>query len=128
MRELYVRCANCLLLSGAIAPDQGNRRLGLPLELVAERNPYAGRAGESLPLRLTYEGRPLASALVVALNSLRPFEKRAARTDSSGRVQLRLVPGGLWLVKAVHMMAAPANADDAQWLSYWASLTFESRD
>src|SRR2546430_4802582 len=29
-------------------------------ELVAERNPYAMTVGQELPVRLTYEGRPLA--------------------------------------------------------------------
>jgi hypothetical protein len=30
----------------------------------------------------------------------------------------------MWLVKAVHMIEAPAGSN-ADWLSYWASLTFE---
>lgn len=133
-RELYVRCAKSLVLGGELVPGQADRRLGLPLELVAERNPYAGAAGEPLPLRLTYEGQPLAGALVVAINSLRPFDKQAARSDAEGRVRFVLAPGGMWLVKAVHMVAAPGapgppgDSDDAQWLSWWASLTFESRD
>jgi len=32
----------------------------------------------------------------------------------------------MWLVKAVHMVPAPAGSD-ADWRSFWASLTFESR-
>ena len=35
--------------------------------------------------------------------------------------------GGLWLVKAVHMIPAPAGTG-AQWTSFWASLTFELRN
>ena len=31
-------------------------------------------------------------------------------TDSDGRVRFRLRPGGMWLVKAVHMVPAPAGA------------------
>ena len=100
--------------------------LGFPLELVAERNPYALRAGEEIPVRLTYENQPLAGALVVAINRADPAERLAARSDTEGRVRLRLRPGGMWLVKAVHMVAAPAGAD-ADWASYWASLTFEAR-
>ena len=125
-RELYARCAKSLLLVGPAGAAQDDRRLGLPLELVAERNPYAVAEGADLPVRLSFEDRPLSGALVVAINSLRPFERQAARTDSEGRVHLQLSPGGMWLVKAVHIIAAPANADSgADWLSFWASLTFE---
>jgi uncharacterized GH25 family protein len=124
--ERFSRCAKSLLLAGAPSEAQGDRLLGFPLELVAEQNPYALRAGEELSVRLTYENRPLAGALVVALNRRAPAEKLAARTDHAGRVRFRLRPGGMWLVKAVHMVPAPAGAN-AQWESFWASLTFELR-
>jgi len=125
-RELYSRCAKSLVLSGLPSEAQGDRRLGFPLELVAERNPYTIPAGQDLPVRLTFEDRPLAGALVVAMNNLNPAEKQAARTDNDGRARFRLGPGGMWLVKAVHMVPAPAGAD-ADWASFWASLTFEPR-
>jgi uncharacterized GH25 family protein len=125
-RELFSRCAKSLVLSGSPSDLQGDRPLGFTLELVAERNPYAIGAGQDLPIRLTYENRPLAGALVVAMNRRSPSEKLSARTDSAGRVRFRLRPGGMWLVKAVHMIPAPAGAN-AQWASFWASLTFELR-
>jgi uncharacterized GH25 family protein len=123
--ELFLRCAKSLVLSGSPSEAQGDRQLGFTLELVAERNPYGLRAGEVLPVRLTYEDRPLAGALVVAMNRLNPSSKLAARTDNDGRVQFRLPPGGMWLVKAVHMVPAPAGTT-AKWMSFWASLTFQT--
>ena len=123
-REIFSRCAKSLVLSGAPSEGQGDRRLGFTLELVAERNPYAIRAGQDLPVRLMYENHPLAGALVVAMNRLNPPEKLAARTDNDGRVRFRLRPGGMWLIKAVHMVVAPAGIN-AEWASFWASLTFE---
>lgn len=122
-RDLFARCAKSLLLSGTPAESQRDRRLGFTLELVAERNPYLLRGGEELPVRLTYEDRPLAGALVIAINRLKPSEKIAVRTGSDGRVRLHLRPGGMWLVKAVHMVPAPAGTQ-ADWASFWASLTF----
>jgi hypothetical protein len=149
-REWYVRCAKSLLWSGTVAadtareraPDRGfdsqldrqldhqldhqlDRPLGLPLELVAEHNPYALVAFDVMPLRLLHHDRPLMGALVVAINSQQPTQRISARSDAQGRVRLPLPPSrGLWLVKAVHMVQAPANAEGVQWLSYWASLTF----
>jgi len=123
-RELFSRCAKSLVRSGPASSAQGDRALGFTLELVAERNPYAIAPGQDLPIRLTYENRPLAGALVVAINRLNPTEKVTARTDHDGRVHFTLRQSGLWLVKAVHMVAAPAGAN-ADWQSYWASLTFE---
>jgi uncharacterized GH25 family protein len=47
-----------------------------------------------------------------------------ARTDAKGRVTLRLAHAGFWLIKAVHMEAAPADAG-VDWESWWASITFD---
>jgi uncharacterized GH25 family protein len=119
-RELFSRCAKSLLLTGSPNAAQGDRRLGFTLELVAEKNPYALGAGEELPVRLTYENRPLPGALVVAINRLNPSDKLSARTGADGRVRFKLRSGGMWLIKSVHMVPSPA-----EWISYWASLTFE---
>jgi hypothetical protein len=121
--ELFSRCAKSLVLSGLPNDAQGDRSLGFTLELVAERNPYTLKAGTDLPVRLTYEHRPLAGTLVVAMNRRNPSEKISARTDREGRVRLRIRPGGMWLIKAVHMIPAPAGSS-AEWMSFWASLTF----
>jgi uncharacterized GH25 family protein len=122
--EVFVRCAKSLLLSGPVKPEQADRALGFTLELVAERNPYKLAAGQALPVRLTYEGRPLAGALVMAVNRANPKVKLAMRSDVNGRVAFKLPQDGMWLIKAVHMVEAPADSG-AQWASFWASLTFE---
>lgn len=124
-RELFTRCAKTLVLLGAADAAQRDRALGCRIELVAERNPYLLEPGGVLPLRLTFDGQPLAGALVVARNKRRAAETVTARSGRDGRVRLTLPAGGTWLVKAVHMVPAPAAAD-ADWASYWASLTFNT--
>jgi len=125
--ELFSRCAKSLILAGSPAELGADRNLGFVLELVAEKNPYTLRSGEELPVRLTYENRPLANALVVAMNRLNPSEKLKVRTDKDGRARLRLTAAnGMWFIKAVHMVPAPAGSN-ADWSSFWASLTFEPR-
>ncbi|MEO7270739.1 MAG: hypothetical protein ABIX28_00630, partial [Vicinamibacterales bacterium] len=56
-----------------------------------------------------------------------PLARVAARTDKAGHVTLKLTQPGPWLIKAVHMIPAPAGSD-SQWASFWASLTFELGD
>lgn len=122
-RDAFIRCAKSLLLTGVPSEAQRDVATGLPLELIAERNPYALDADGTLPVRLLYEGRPLGGVLVVAMNRRNPAEKQRVRTDADGRVRLQIRSRGLWLVKAVHMVPAAAGSG-ADWSSYWASLTF----
>ncbi len=123
-REVYSRCAKSLLAADGAGKSGYDRVLGFTLELVPEKNPYAFRTGGSFPVRLLYRGRPLGGALVVAVNREAPEKRLSARTDRKGRVSLPLAPRGAWLVKAVHMVPAPADSG-ADWESLWASLTFE---
>ena len=121
-REIFSRAAKALILSGPASTKDRDVALGFRLELVAEANPYLLPAGETLPVRLLFEGKPLAGALVVAFNRYRPLTKLSARTDAHGRVALAIADPGMWLIKAVHMVPAAADAD---WESIWASLTFD---
>ena len=126
-RELFSRCAKSLVFSGSPSEAQSDRPLGFTLELLVERNPYAVGSDQDLPVRLIYENRPLAGALVVAMNRLNPAEKLSARTDKDGRVRFKVRRGGMWMIKAVHMVPAPAGTH-ADWASFWASLTFDTRN
>ena len=125
--EAFARCAKSLILAGPATTDQHDQALGFTLELVAERNPYVLATGDELPVRLTYQQKPLSGALVIAINRHNPSVKLSARSDQDGRVRFRLPDGGMWLIKAVHMVPAPAGVK-AQWASFWASLTFELSD
>ncbi|MES1245005.1 MAG: DUF4198 domain-containing protein [Acidobacteriota bacterium] len=124
VNEIYSRCAKSLLAVGSGPGTGWDRVLGLELELVAEKNPYALKPGEELPLRLLYHGKPLDGALLVAIPKGAPDARASARSDRHGKAALRLDRPGLWLVKAVHMVPAPAGSG-AEWESLWASLTFE---
>jgi uncharacterized GH25 family protein len=123
-KEVYSRCAKSLVAVGSGAGPGYDRTLGLPLELVPEANPYMLKEGGELPVRLDYGGKPLAGALVMALQKDRPEPRLSARSDAQGRVSLRLDRPGVWLVKAVHMVPA-GKETGADWESFWASLTFE---
>ena len=123
-RELFSRAAKSLVLSGTAERSQRDRALGFRLELIAEHNPYTLTANGELPIRLLYERQPLPGALVVAINKSDPTARLTARSDAQGRVRFQFPKSGMWLIKAVHMVDAPAGSG-ADWESIWASLTFE---
>lgn len=122
--ELFYRCAKSLVQVGAAGGQGFDRILGLTLEIVPEADPYSLPVGGSLPVRLLYEGQPLAGALLMALNPEDPDQPLKLRSDAAGRAVFTLPRPGLWLIKAVEMIPARAGKD-ADWESFWASLTFQ---
>jgi uncharacterized GH25 family protein len=125
-RERFYRCAKSLL-DVRVGITKADAPIGQTLELVPQKNPYALSRGDALPLSLLFRGKPIANVLVVAMRKGAPERAVRARTDAKGRVTLRLDGAGFWLVKAVHMEAAPPNAG-VDWESWWASMTFDLRD
>jgi uncharacterized GH25 family protein len=126
-REVFSRSVKSLLVAGGPGPAAKgfDRMLELTLELVLRQDPSKAVPG-NLPLTLLYQHKPLPGALVVAMEQSSPEKKASARTGAKGEVSLPLSRKGVWLVKAVHMAAAPPGAD-ADWESVWTSLTFEAR-
>jgi Domain of unknown function (DUF4198) len=121
IRENYVRCAKALLQVGG--PGGNDRAVGLPLELIAEANPYAHGPGQPLPVRLLYAGKPIGGILVKVFNRDDPASPQRLRTDADGRVAIDVARPGEYLVSAVHMLPAKPE-EKAHWSSLWASLTF----
>ena len=122
--ELYSRCAKSLVAVGDIEAGLGDVQLGFTLELMAEKNPYALSPEDGLSVRIFFEGKALPGALISALSQNDPGRKVSARSDQDGRVIFSLSGGGIWMVRAIHMVPADSSTS-ADWQSYWASLTFE---
>ncbi len=128
-RESYARCAKSFVVApGEVALTEAqwsgwDRVLGYPLEIVPEVNPCRLNADEVLPVRVLFQGRPLANALVGCMPRSDPPREVRLRTDADGRVRLRPALGGVHLVRVVHMTRAAAGATH-DWESQWASLTF----
>ena len=124
--ESYRRVTKAIVQAGAVgaqSESQVTRPLGLPLEIVPERNPYA-TTERDLPVRVFFEGEPLPGALV-KLTRLEhddaPVEDR--RTDQTGRANFPLAPRGTWLLNVVWTkpVATPAEVD---FDTTFSSLTF----
>jgi uncharacterized GH25 family protein len=121
--ERYYRVAKLLLNVGGNAMGE-DRFTGMPLELVAERNPYGLATGEELPVHMFYEGKPIEDILIIAFEKSNPEALQKCRTDKDGRAIIPLPTSGAWLLNAVHLIE-PAPDDGVHWVSLWASMTFE---
>ena len=132
VRERYARCPKTWIAGDDSA--RVTRPAGLTYELVPLTAPGAA---PTLKVRVLFRGRPLAGALVRGWNhsladSGRPTDPAArdsipalaqARTDPHGLATLTLDRPGEWLLSSVHMVPS-ADREQADWESFWASLTF----
>jgi len=127
VKEVYARAAKALVHVGPGAPDTKayvTSPVGLDLEIVPLRSPYDLKPGESFPVRVLYDDKPLAGALV-SLGSLdRPKEPRTRqRTDAKGEVAFPRPASGNWLVNVVWSVPA-AGRFDADYKTTFSSLSF----
>lgn len=126
VREVYSRFAKSLLAVGG--RDDGldaSQPIGLRLEIVPQTRIYQLKPGQNLEVQLLYENRPLANALLVAFSKKKLKTQLTQRTDAQGRARFVLPHADIWMLSAVHMIPAPADAK-ADWESFWASLSFEN--
>lgn len=126
VRELYTRCAKTLVSVGNTSVDQ-DHATGMRLELVAGQNPITLAPGAEMNFTLLWEGAPLADTQVALFRRGETGNDATARTitrtGENGQASFTIPVEGTYLAAAVHMIEAPADRN-ADWQSYWASLTF----
>lgn len=126
-RERYSRRAKALVQVGRQTAANSNfvtAPVGMTLEIVPSKNPYALDRTRRLPIVVLYKGKPLPGALV-RLTRLpsgdRPITSRI--TDRSGRTAFTVPPVGSWLLNVV--WSEPIAGDpDADFETVFSSLTF----
>ncbi|MEO7277366.1 MAG: DUF4198 domain-containing protein [Sphingomicrobium sp.] len=126
-RERYTRRAKALIEVGAQTARSTalvTRPMGLKLEIVPEKNPYALNRTRKLPVYVVYNGKRLPNATVM-LTSLefdaRPLESEV--TDSNGRATFTVPPVGGWLINVI--WSEPVSGDSqADFETTFSSLTF----
>lgn len=122
-RELYSRRAKALVQVGETLSDTVTRPIGQTLEIVPERNPYALRGDDPLPVRIYYRGAPLAGASVV----MEPLDGATAHgkpviTDATGRASFPFTKRGRWRIGVV--WTQPIEHPRAEFDTVFSSLTF----
>jgi uncharacterized GH25 family protein len=123
-RERYSRYIKALVQAGARQDDTWKRVLGQRLEVVPQANPYDRKAGAAMPVRVLFEGKPLAGAKVFAHRRAgKKTVTQTAVTSAEGLATFKLDGEGAWLVRLVHMRRSSGDKE-ADWESFWAALTF----
>lgn len=126
-RERYSRRAKALIQVGArTAANQAlaTRPIGLKLEIVPERNPYALGASRKLPVHVLYRGRRLAGAMVKFTNLDQDAKPLAvAITDRAGRVFFDVPATGKYLLNVIWTESVKDDAR-ADFDTTFSSLTF----
>lgn len=97
---------------------------GLRLEIVPEISPYAAPKPARLPVRVMFESKALAGALVKMSQLGRESEPVTSRlTDESGRAVFQMPSQGRWLLHVSWTQPLPSE-DEADFDTVFASLTF----
>ncbi|SOD97719.1 DUF4198 domain-containing protein [Spirosoma fluviale] len=133
-REFYRRCVKTLIQVGPLTTNDQtySRNTGMPLEIIPAQNPYRLKPGGSLQLTVLFQNKPLAGALVRYWN--RPSSQQSApsdfteqqqQSDKNGQVRFAIKAGNN-MVSLVQMVPY-ADTKQADWQSYWGSLTFGCR-
>lgn len=123
-REFFSRCAKSLVAVGPV--DQvrvADMTAGLPLEITPMENPFSAKPGDKLRFQLTFNGKPLTDQTVVLYRRAPQQPEQSHTTDQAGMVTITVDHQGEWLLKSVYMLPHD-QPDQAEWRSYWASLTF----
>lgn len=124
-REIYSRCAKAkVFVSGEIGKGLTWPGTGLPLEVVLRKFEFEADGKRPMKVEVLFDGRPLDDVQVTAQSRQANKAVQKARTNSEGIVVFQLTDEGPWLIECTYMRPA-TDRNDADYESFWASLTFE---
>jgi uncharacterized GH25 family protein/ketosteroid isomerase-like protein len=126
----YAKYAKTFVEVGEGGPRAWERTAGHPLEIVPLADPATVRLGDTLPVRLLYRGRPLASARLHTSRAPRTGGTQMAgqdphlETDGNGVARVFIDCIGLWNVRTLQIVPADRGSG-ADWDAHWATIVFE---
>jgi uncharacterized GH25 family protein len=128
-RERYRRYLKSLVQVGDERDDAYQTVVGQKLEIIPLKNPATLKSGDELPVRVAFEGRPLADAKFFALHRTPDgkVETQAVRTTADGTATVRVSGSGLWVLRLVHMRPCTEDCASIDWESFWGSYSFGVR-
>ena len=120
--ERYTRCVKALVQVGDVGSRDADIVVGMPLEFVAQANPYRDGA-DQLKVKLLWHGAPLTNWQINIFRDTDAFAQSKIVTDDYGIAVVTLSGAGNYLLNATHLEAVEDNP--IVWESYWATLSFK---
>lgn len=122
--ERYGRVAKTLVRVGEGGGRMPLTPLGAPLEIVPEADPWSDPT--RLPVRVYWQGRPLAGALIKLTDLARDDEPVSEiRTDAAGRARFFLPRQSRWMLGVVWTRPLPPTAE-VDFETTFSSLSFSN--
>lgn len=123
-RERYTRHLKMLVSVGKPG-DAWSHTFGTKLEILPLADPTSLKIGSVLPVRVIFDGKPLAGARVGVVSRLdgTVSREKMVRTDASGNARMTIESPGDLLVRTTFMRAC-AGCENADYESFWSAMTF----
>jgi uncharacterized GH25 family protein len=131
--EKYSKHVKAIFQVGEAHTESFGQPHDFPIEIVPIKNPFSLNVGETLPVKVMLDGKPLTNQLVYA--SYAGFHKHgddgqhieavSTRTNKNGIAEFKIATKGNWYVRLIHMVPSDEEGVDVE--SKWATLTFEMK-
>jgi uncharacterized GH25 family protein len=121
--EQYSKYVKIYLQVGDKTSSNYDKPLGLKIEINPLVNPYTLKSGDSLPVQVLYEGKPLQDLTLHAGHEGQEKETIEATTDAAGKARITINSPGKWYVRGIHL--SQVDKEDHSYESYWATTTFQ---
>jgi len=127
----YAKYAKTLIEMGDGGPPAFDRLADHPLEFVPLDDPTSVEPGGALRFRLTLFGEPIATALGHASvarsrDAESAYDEATFETDAQGEFAISLTGDGVWNVRALYILPAPAESG-ADWDVHWATFVWQTQ-
>lgn len=131
VKEKYSKHVKALFQVGKKRTRNFGQVYNYPIEIVPQNNPFLLNAGDTLPVKVLFQGQPVKNQLVYASyvgfhqhgDDGQHVEACKTRTNSNGVAEIKIAKKGRWYVRLIHMV--PSKEKGVDYESNWATLTFE---
>lgn len=121
--ETFTCYEKLLIQVGNARDDAFKENVGLPLEIIPDKNPFALKRGDVIHFKVLFQGKPEFGARVRIWNYYDYLTTtQNIFTQQDGTIEMTISNAGSWLINVVKM--APAKEGATEWQSYRGSLMF----
>jgi hypothetical protein len=121
-KERYSKFPKVLIRVGDGGLTDATRPVGLTLEIIPRKDPFALKVGDTLPVRVLFRGEPLAGANLGWAHPEGDSPIGTVRTNAQGEALIPIAKTGLMTIRLTHMTRPKTS--EYEWESFWTTLTW----